>query len=603
MNLNLEHKYNIVNNLVNCIKNDSLVSISRFLGDRIFNIDSYVMMLGETSSGKSTLINGLMQENNLFVSSAPSTGCITEVEFKENILENEFYAINKDATIETINKNIFNNLLRKPDDNLQRVKLITKPTKYNLKNMRLFDTPGYGSIIDEHEEILKEFIPNSDIIIYTVNYKIGIQENDYLFLKYLKEIIRDDVEIILVINRCPNNIEKNKNNDRRIKEIKTYVKDITHSNIKIFLVKNEVCDDEFGYALPKCEKLWQYVEKNINSPERYKKLQEIYEVYIIELLYKCEIEIQKKYENIKLSKSEKEKIKESLNLFSEDINRIKIELVEPTFSKLIDSMDSKLKIAKQNIIKNTLDSIDNSKKSNMEEMVLYVSNHLLQYYVSEEIEEVRSYIEIILENLDQEIQNYLDTSIIKLQNNIEICFSTNTEIFIKDMSKNYGTKIVYGGLTKYFAKYGGAGGAGAGIANAASHYLKVVGNIFNKRFSLATHNALKSTLKKIGATSIRTVAIAAGIIIEVAGLVVEYSIWKMKLKNKCKKAIYNWHDETLDLIKKDLINLKNENLLILDEFAKDKVNEYNYSNDLEDEKHIVHLFDLLNEAKRELGVE
>ena len=240
MNNRLIEKYNLVNSLVEKIGDKNLIALSKFLKNRIMNVDSYVMMLGETSSGKSTIINGLMEENVLYVSSAPSTGAITEVEFKADVMENEFYAINKDATIEKIDFDIFNDLLKEPDNELERVKVVSKSSKYNLDNMRLFDTPGYGSIVKEHEEILKEFIPNSDVIIYTVNYRIGIQENDYAFLGFLKELIRDDVKILLLINRCPGKVNKS---DRRVAEILRYVNDILHEDIPVFFVETERLED------------------------------------------------------------------------------------------------------------------------------------------------------------------------------------------------------------------------------------------------------------------------------------------------------------------------------------------------------------------------
>ena len=89
MDKDIQNKYKLVNSLVNKIDNEDLKILSQFLGDRIANVDSYVMMLGETSSGKTSLINGLMRENNLIVSAAPSTGTITEIEFRDNLLNKD----------------------------------------------------------------------------------------------------------------------------------------------------------------------------------------------------------------------------------------------------------------------------------------------------------------------------------------------------------------------------------------------------------------------------------------------------------------------------------------------------------------------------------
>ena len=85
MNKRILENYNLVNSIIEKTEDKELKVLSAFLGDRIRNIDSYVLMLGETSSGKSSIINGLMDENTLFVSSTPSTGSITEVEFKDEI--------------------------------------------------------------------------------------------------------------------------------------------------------------------------------------------------------------------------------------------------------------------------------------------------------------------------------------------------------------------------------------------------------------------------------------------------------------------------------------------------------------------------------------
>ena len=600
MDNNIQNRYSLVNSLVEKINNEELKSLSTFLGDRIDNLDSYVMMLGETSCGKSSIINGLMGENNLFVSAAPSTGAITEVEFKKNISNKEYYAINKNATIEEINKDVFEELTKKPDEELKRLKLITKSPKYKFSNMRLFDTPGYGSIIKEHEEVLKEFIPNSDIIIYTVNYKIGIQENDYAFLGFLKELIRDDVEIILVINRCPESVS---DSNRRVVEIKKYVKDILHDDIATFLIKTETCENEYGYPLPACENLWSYVERILNSPKRIHMLEEIFSQYIEELLDKCENEIEKKYENIKLSKEQKEKIKQRSDRFVKNIENIKSSLIEPTFEKLINSLDRKMKVAQDNINNKMDESIENISNAKMDETIPYISNHLLPYCTQIEVTEIKRYIEIILDDLNNQVNDYLNTEIIQFNKDIEVCFSTATELAGKKLGKNVGKGMVNGGLVKYFSKFGGRGKAGAGVANAASHYLKVAGDMVGKKFSRATHNALKKKLSQIGATSMRAISNAAVVIVELLSIIIEYSTWKSKLKKKTHKATSDWYDECLNTIKDDLQKLKEENLEILTEIVNEEINMYNYSDVIEDENEILTLYNELNNVKIKLGVE
>ena len=130
------------------------------------------------------------------------------------------------------------------------------------------------------------------------------------------------------------------------------------------------------------------------------------------------------------------------------------------------------------------------------------------------------------------------------------------------------------GLGNYFIQFGGAGGANAGIANAASHGLRKLGELFGKHFSRGTHNALKHALSKIGATSMKAVGVAVAVIVEVGILVWEYSTWKGGLKDKIDKALKAWQNENEPLILKDIEQLRLENISTIQAIAKDVYNSF-----------------------------
>ncbi|MCI7267774.1 MAG: dynamin family protein [Mollicutes bacterium] len=598
MNEALLEKFNKVDALVQKINNEKLINLSKFLKERLMNPDSYIIMLGETSSGKSTIINGLIQQNILKVSAAPSTGAITEIEFKKDIDENKFYAINKNATIEELDYETFKDLTLNPDEELKRVKLITKTSISNLNNMRLFDTPGYGSIIKEHEEVLKEFIPNSDIILYIVNYRIGIQENDYSFLGFLKQLIREDVEIILVINRCPENLNVK---DRRIKEIKQYVNDILNEDVKTFFIKTEQCENEDEYPMPKAIKLWQYVGERVNSDTRKKQLESTFNEYINELFEKCKEEVFKRYEGIKLSRETQEKIKKHTEEFGDKIDECISKYITPGFDKIQKKVPELMLNAKKNI-KDTIDkAIDEESASQKDEMIAYINNHLLYYISNKEILEIQRYIEIELDYIDKQVDDYLNTEIENFNKKITVCFETATELAIKGISKDIGKNLVKGGLIKYFTQFGGNGKVGAGIANAASHALKVVGDAFGHTFKRETHNALKHILSKIGATSVRALSTATVVFTELISTAIDYSIWKGKLKQKLDDVLNDWHTETEKSIKNDLEILKEENIKTLKEIKQSCKERYEYNESFNKEEEVLELMDMINEIKEEVG--
>jgi len=103
----LEKKLDLVSKLVEKTGDEELIAKSKFLYDRIKYPDSYVTMLGETSSGKTTLLNGILGENYLYTSASPSTGTIIELEITPEEIDHQYNAILNDAKRAVITKEKF----------------------------------------------------------------------------------------------------------------------------------------------------------------------------------------------------------------------------------------------------------------------------------------------------------------------------------------------------------------------------------------------------------------------------------------------------------------------------------------------------------------
>jgi hypothetical protein len=129
-----------------------------------------------------------------------------------------------------------------------------------------------------------------------------IQENDFIFMRCIQELIHDDTDVIVVVNRCPATVSEK---DRRMIEIRRYVEDLFHRNIPIFTVATEISDT--GNTLPQATNLWDYVNKLLNSKERQETLINTLNSYLDDLLVQADSIIEK-YEltNI-MSKKEKER--------------------------------------------------------------------------------------------------------------------------------------------------------------------------------------------------------------------------------------------------------------------------------------------------------
>ena len=593
----LMNKLDKIEPLLEIVNDSSLTAGAHFLAERIENPNSYVTFLGETSSGKSTLINGLMGKQILPVKASPTTGSITEVELCSDDKE-QFFSIHKNASFEKIEYDRFIQLAEKTDGSIQRLKVKTHTDSPLLMNMRVFDTPGYGSIVEEHEEILKDFLPNSDVVIYTVSYKIGIQDEDYSFLGFLGELVREDAEIVLVINFCPPNVSQK---SRRITEISQYVSDILGRTPKMFCVPFIKVENEEEYPMPAADDLWKYVSEVINSQKHIEQLHEAFDEYITELYNSCDAIITTEYMQSCMSKQAvMEIVTEQKNTACKIRNAIP-ELIIPTFDSINNRLPELFDRAESNIICSLENTIDASKTGRMDEMITFVNSHYLPYAVKKENAEINNYLELKLSELNNKINDYINKEIMDFSNHISIRLNTYTDATVKNISGKIAARLTTSGLKNLFASFGGAGGANAGIANAASHLLKRIGDLFGKTFSREAHNTLKHFLAKIGATSMKAVGAAVTVIVELILVAIEYSTWKPKLKKKVKEGVSQWKSTVLLEAREQIEALKRENIININQIANDLESVFSEEIDIDSETAKNHM-NLSEMIGKEIGV-
>ena len=584
--------------LLEAVNDKELTACAGFLADRIEHPDSYVTFLGETSSGKSTIINGLIGKPELVMKACPSTGTITEVELCDGNLS-EYYAINKDATIESIDRTSFCTLTEKPDSRLQRLKLKAGIPDNTLHHMRIFDTPGYGSIVSEHEEILKEFLPNSDVVVYTVRYNIGIQENDYAFLGFLHELVREDTEIILVINCCPDNIT---DDDRRIKEIAKYAHDILTVTPKTFYIKKIRCDNEDEYPLPRAEMLWKYISGIVNGNRHQALLKEAFNGYVTELYKKLNGIINSWYIQTKLTDDELEEMRQLGRDTAKKLRKSIPDLIEPAFNKIEANLPDKFKAAADMATDDIITAIDNTNGLDKDQMTSYINAHLLPYTIKKRSEEIQNYIQVILTDLNERVNDYISKQIEEYTTCVDLKINSHAEIAVKNAGSKLVERAGTQALKHVFTQFGGAGGANAGIANAASHLLKKVGDLFGKTFSRETHNTLKHVLAKIGATSMKAVSIAITVVVEVLMTVADYATWKSKLRKAVKKATGEWLNETLPSALKDIRSCCQDNIARISDLA-DSFEQQDMDDERpNDSEKILELMKLSEQIGKNIGV-
>ena len=551
-----------IDKVVNVLANDDIIYKNLLIKERIINPAHYVVMLGETSSGKSALINSIFGKKILAESVKPTTGVITEVVIDSNSKE-ALIVVNKDSSFEFLDKDKFDSLTVKPNENINRLKYVgtSKNAKYN--GMRLFDTPGYGSLISEHEEVLNEFIPESDFIVYVVSYRVGLGDDDFQFLKYVGEIINDNVEVVLAINMCPKDVEED---NKRICEIKKSVNECIHKDVKTFFIESS------SEKNPETSKLWDYIYERVNDINKREELSKTLKNYQDYILGECDIKINSKIANIQC---EKENIEEKINIIKEFLKQKEsiLEIIDGTFAKvkvkslkLIDKSDIKIKELITAYIN------DESKWSMKEETFALMQHYYVPKLTNEETENLITYIEDEIISLDRSIDNMLNIEITKLENKVKINAPSYTKVMEGIIEKHIGDNIKQA-MGEMFRKASKRKYVKVKRYNVYTKNLKKLSNAFEQTSIGKTNNNLNLILKSIKATSIKGITESLNVFADSIFFLYDSLTWQNKINEISMEAIDNWANDVEGSIRKYLDELKETNkdeiIALFDELSEE----------------------------------
>ncbi len=537
-----------IDKVVNILENDDITAKNLLIKDRIINPAHYVVMLGETSSGKSALINSIFDKKILIESVKPTTGIVTEVVINSDA-EEVLIAIKKDSSVEVLDKDKFEVLTTKPNEDLQRLKYVgaCKESKYN--GMRLFDTPGYGSLISEHEEVLKEFIPESDFIVYVVSYRVGLGDDDFQFLKYVGEIINDKVEVILAINMCPNDVQED---NKRICEIQKSINECIHRDVNTFFIESN------SEKNPETSKLWDYIYERVNDVSKKEELSQTLKNYQDYILGECDIKINSKIASIQC---EKEHVGKRINIIKEFLDnkenilgnideefaRIKVKAI-----KLIDKSDISVKKLIEEYI------YDESKWTMKEETCALMQHYYVPKLTNEETENLLNYIEDEIISLDRMIDNMLNAEITKLENTVRINIPSYTKVMEGIIEKHIGDAIKQA-MGEMFRKTVKKRPGKIKKYNIYTKNLKKLTNAFEKSTIGEINNNLNNLLKTVKATSLKGITEYLNVFTDSIFFLHDSLTWQNKISEISTEAVDNWANDLDKAIRKYLDELKETN--------------------------------------------
>ncbi|HZQ05123.1 MAG TPA: dynamin family protein [Anaerolineae bacterium] len=196
-----------------------------------------IVVVGEFNAGKSALINALLGTKVLEEGAIPTTTRVTLVRYG-------------DAVSQSVS----------PEDIAQ----VTYPLEL-LKEINIVDTPGTNAVIRKHEELTRDFIPRSDLVLFVTSADRPFTESERQFIEHIREWGK---KIVLVINK-----RDLLEDEKSTQEVKRFVASNATSILgvtpELFFVsaKREYVDGKLSGGM---EELNQYIRSWLDQSARLK---------------------------------------------------------------------------------------------------------------------------------------------------------------------------------------------------------------------------------------------------------------------------------------------------------------------------------------------
>ncbi|MBI5030217.1 MAG: dynamin family protein [Chloroflexi bacterium] len=146
-----------------------------------------IVVAGEFNAGKSALLNALLGEHVLAEGVTPTTTRVTLVKYGDQIEESR---------------------------SASGITVLTYPLDL-LREINFVDTPGTNAVIREHEELTRDFVPRSDLVLFVTSADRPFTESERQFLENIREWGK---KIVFAINK-----RDILANDTELKEVTTFV--------------------------------------------------------------------------------------------------------------------------------------------------------------------------------------------------------------------------------------------------------------------------------------------------------------------------------------------------------------------------------------------
>jgi GTPase SAR1 family protein len=205
-------------------------SLSREITEKFSDETISIALVGEFSSGKSTITNALLGRKLLPSFEEPTTAAIVEV-----VVGQKFNtSIMVDGKKEEIQLSDLNSYIVEKHQNVEKVIITIPETEFLTDGMKIIDTPGIDSIENTHQDITFGYLPFVDAILLVMNINKGGMTDSLRTFLTKKIIDENDLKKVYILLNW-SDTKSQKEIEFITEDVRKNVKDIIQEPIIISL--------------------------------------------------------------------------------------------------------------------------------------------------------------------------------------------------------------------------------------------------------------------------------------------------------------------------------------------------------------------------------
>lgn len=547
---------------------DKRSSLAMLVLQRFAMPQAYVTVVGETSTGKSSLINALMEKALLPVSATPTSGVVTHIVCR-NEVEPRFFAIYRDATQEAIDYERFCAQSIEPGDDILRLQVRARPGAPGHVGMHVFDTPGYNAVLSKHEEVLTTFLPQSDVIVFTAGYRTGFGQSDQDLCEAVAAATAHDtnIPVVLAINRAPDGCGIN---DKRVAEILRLAEDGLKRKVSVQIIHSTnraVADGPLERRTMDAQALWDEVHTHAFAPAVLEATQRRLQKTLIDIVDDAYAALEREEAGLSANADQYAAIRQAVKL-ADGARAQSHREIDETMRRLEAALPDLVdKLAAAAMPRVEADIMSANKWLGHADCAQWIAGHCLPFEVRGIGRAIEDHLAVEIDALNQRLEEIANTTIAELDKTVALQGEDPVYKFAKSLSATLAQRLTGTAVNSMLRGMGGVGGAAAGAGNFVKSMVARVGRLFGTRFSREVYNQIGRIFTK---RMLERLNVAVLVITEMVSFVYEAQVWQGNLLKSSRKAFDEWTGTVkTDLLQAYLPEIRQANYDIVDALYSD----------------------------------